>query len=177
MYRISGFLRANVNAEPDPTDQDPILITVDEGRLYAWGEIGAESDILPIDLVAELFHIEKGWPANIAEMGNMIAAYVNNFQEQGYKDCAITPRISTDDESGQVNLFLDVYDGPRYVIQSAMLDSPNAHLLFAKLQGQIFSPSEYESLLAQGGLTSNDIRLEFNASRGEASIFSSSPEP
>jgi hypothetical protein len=57
--------------------------------------------------------------------------------------------------------------------KGAVEQNPGSTTLFAKLQGQVFTPSIYGTLLAESGLTANDIRLEFDASRGEVSIFSS----
>jgi hypothetical protein len=91
-------------------------------------------------------------------------------------DCSYTPTYSIDVATSQYNLQLDIHQGPRYVINEVSLDSPNAQSLFGELQGEFYSPSVFESLLAQSGLTTDDIRLEFDASLGEVSIFSAAPK-
>ena len=107
----------------------------------------------------------------------MIYAYVDDFRERGYMDCSLTPTLSTDDAMGQVNLKVDVSEGPRYIVHDILLESPHAQSILSKLQGQVFSPSLYKSLLDQAGLTETDIRLEFNASRGEISIVGPAKKP
>ncbi len=174
-YRAFGFWRANTIVESDPSDPTRILINIDEGKQYRWGDVEITSEKLPQNTIAALFHVEKGWPANMVEMRNMLHAYVADFQEQGYMDCSITPQLSTDDASGQVSLKVDISEGPRYTVGYISLDSPEAQSIFSKLQGQVFNPSLYESLLAQTGLTEDDIRLEFNATRGEVSLVGSAP--
>ena len=177
VYRAYGFLQAKVTAEPDRSDPAKISISIDEGKQYRWGDIEATSEILPQSTIMTMFHVEKGWPANLADMRNMLHAYVANFQEQGYMDCAFTPQMSFNDKTGEVSLKVDVSEGPRYIVRDVSLDSPNAQSVFSKLQGQTFSPSLYLSLLTQTGLTDKDIRLEFDRSRGEISILGSAIKP
>ena len=176
LYRVSGFLHADVTAKIDPTNSDNILIEIYEGEPYTWGEVNIKSADFPVNKIASLFGVQKGWPANISEMGNMIHSYADTAHELGYMDCSFTPDMSIDDVTGQVNLELDINQGPRYVINEVSLDSPNAQSLFGELQGEFYSPSAFESILAQSGLTTDNIRLEFDASLGEVSILSAAPK-
>jgi hypothetical protein len=176
LYRASGFLHVNVTAKIDPKNSDNILIDIYEGERFTWGEVKITSDDFPASKIAPLLGVQKGWPANFSEMGNMMHAYAETARELGYMDCAFTPDTSIDYTTGQVNLELDLHQGPRYVINEVSLDSPNAQSIFGKLQGEFYSPSVFESLLAQSGLTTDAIRLEFDASLGEVSIFSAAPK-
>ena len=176
LYRTSGFMHINVTTKIDPANSDNILIEINEGERYAWGEVKITNDDFPASEIAPLFSVQKGWPANVSEMGDMMKAYADNAKELDYMDCSFTPSFSIDDATNQVNLELDIHQGPRYVINEVSLYSPNAQLLFGKLQGEFYSPSVFESLLAQSGLTTDDIRLEFDASLGEVSILSAAPK-
>jgi hypothetical protein len=172
-YRTLGYLKADAIVETDPSDPGRILIKIDEGKQYRWGNFRVNSEILEQNTIYSLFHVEKGWPANLSDIPNMFSAYMHDFKEKGYVDCAYTPHLSFDDESGQVNLQMDISEGPRYIVQNVSLDSSKAQSVFSKLQGQYFSPSLFHLLLNQTGLTEKEVRLDFNPSRGEVSILAS----
>jgi hypothetical protein len=178
IYVMHGFLRADVVVEPpESTSLDGISVRIDEGRIYTWGEVTVATNTLPSKTVADLFPVQKGWPANLAEIRSMTNAYVNYFKEQGYLDCSFIPEMSLDDSLGRLNIRLKMNEGSRYIVQDVSLGTREAQALFSKIKGQFFSPGIYKSLLARSGLTPDDIRLEFDRSRGRVSILGSGRMP
>lgn len=177
LYRALGFLKADVIVEADPNAPGEILIKLDEGEQYRWGDFKVNSEILEQKTVLSLFHVEKGWPANPLDIPNMFFAYINSLKEEGHMDCSYTPHIIIDDESAQINLQMDISEGPRYIVHNVSLDNPKAQAIIAQMQGNFFSPSLYQSLLDQAGLTEKEARLDFNSTRGEVSISGLTTKP
>jgi hypothetical protein len=177
LYRAYGFLRALVTEEADPTNPNSIRIRIEEGKRYTWGKVTATCRTLPAETVAALLPIEPGHPANLVDLKNHLQAFANYFTEQGYLDFSYTPDQSFDEANGQVNLKIEMHEGPQYVVREISLDSPKAQELCSKLKGQIFHPAEFYSILAQAGLSPNDVRLELDQSHGEIAIFSARRNP
>ncbi len=170
IYLAFGFLRVTVQVGRDPADPSKMLVGIEEGRPYTWGDVKVESAAVPPESLDALFHVERGWPANMAEMRSMMNRHVEHFRGQGYLDCAITPTLSYNDEAGQVNLRLQISEGPRYVVYDVAMDAPELQALFGRLKGEYFLPAAYEAALAQAGLKRGDVRLEFDRPAGRVTI-------
>jgi outer membrane protein assembly factor BamA len=128
-YEELGYLQVRfpkITAVPQGPDSIAASVTVEEGRSWKLGDVQLAGDNLPADQMVRAGKFRKGEVANWKEIQISIARSFQVLRADGYLSPHGNPNRIFHDETGMVDLRVDVQRGARFYFGTLEIQGLNA---------------------------------------------------
>ena len=153
-----------------------ITFTVEEGEVYAFGELDVTTTLPDVDVEAlrAAFRMEPGEVYSASEVDATVEELIFLIGQQGYAFVDVRPRAVRDDENREIGVVFEIGEGPRVYVERIEITG-NTRTVdrvlrreFRVAEGDAFNAREVEA--ARGRLRALGFfsRVDVNTRRGSA---------